>query len=74
MATKVKRATVNLDADLLDEAARALGTVGTTATLNGALSEVVRRRRLADLAATEFPDLTLKGVEELRRWRTDGTA
>jgi hypothetical protein len=73
MAGRVKRATVNLDAQLLEEAARLLGTVGTTATLNRALDEVVRRRQLAELAATEFPDLTLEGVEGIRRWRTSGS-
>ena len=70
MPTRVKRATVNLDAELLEEAAHALGTIGTTATLNRALDEVVRRRRLHELAATEFPGLTLEGVEAMRRWRT----
>lgn len=74
MATSVKRATVNLDRDLLDEAASALGTSGTTATLNGALADVVRRKRLHDLANTSFPDLTLESLEKMRRWRTDGMA
>lgn len=68
----VKRATVNLDARLLEQAAAALGTSGTTATLNGALERIVREQRLASLAERRLPDLDLDGLEQRRRWRGGG--
>jgi len=42
------RTTVNIDAEALDGARDALGTEGTSQTVNEALREVRRRKALAD--------------------------
>jgi Arc/MetJ family transcription regulator len=49
--------TLDLDRDLLAEAARALGTTRTTDTVHAALREAVARRRRAWLARRDFSDL-----------------
>jgi hypothetical protein len=66
----VKRTSLNLELDLVDEARRVLGTKGTTDTIHRALEDVVRRERLTALAAETFEDLTPEALAELRRWRT----
>lgn len=66
----IKRVTFNADANLLEEAREALGTLNTTDTLNGALDEVVRRRRREHLLELDLSDLTPAVLEEIRRWRT----
>lgn len=68
--TNVRRTTVNLDQDLLAEAAGVLGTARMTDTIHAAMSEVVRRRRLEEVTELEFPDLTLEKIKEMRRPRT----
>lgn len=42
------RTTVNIDAEALERAREALGTQGTSQTVNQALREVHRRKELAD--------------------------
>jgi Arc/MetJ family transcription regulator len=64
----VKRTSMNIDRDLVREAAEVLGTVGTTETVHEALREVVRIRLRAQLMASDFPVPTF---EELRRMRDD---
>ena len=64
----VKRTSMNIDRDLVREAAEVLGTVGTTETVREALREVVRIRLRAQLMASDFPVPTF---EELRRMRDD---
>jgi Arc/MetJ family transcription regulator len=64
----VKRTSMNLDRELVREAAEVLGTVGTTETVHEALREVVRIRLRARLMASDFPVPTF---EELRRMRDD---
>ena len=53
---------IELDQDLLDEAARILGTTTKKATVNEALRRVVRaearRRHLDELAEGALPDLS----------------
>ncbi|HEU4671581.1 MAG TPA: type II toxin-antitoxin system VapB family antitoxin [Candidatus Limnocylindrales bacterium] len=49
--------TLDLDRDLLADAARALGTARTTDTVHAALREVVARRRRAWLARRDFSEL-----------------
>ncbi len=49
--------TLDLDRDLLHDAARALGTTRTTDTVHAALREVVARRQRAWLARRDFSDL-----------------
>lgn len=67
---KVKRITFNADARLLAEARGVLGAGSTTATLNGALAEVVRQARLRSLSRRVFPDLTPEALAEMRQGRT----
>lgn len=63
----IKRTSLNLDLDLVALARQALGTRGTTETVHRALSEVVRRARLRQLASRTFEDLTPEALAELRR-------
>ena len=49
--------TLDLDRDLLDQAAEALGTRRTTDTVHAALREVVARRQRAWLARRDFSEL-----------------
>lgn len=66
----VKRTTINLDQDLVRDAAEVLGTARMTDTIHAAMSEIVRRRRLEEVTKLEFPDLTLEGIKEMRKPRT----
>jgi Arc/MetJ family transcription regulator len=70
----VKRTSLNLDLDLVADAREVLQTRGTTDTIHRALEEVVRQRRLEELAKRTFEELTPEALEELRRWRTDGAS
>lgn len=67
---RVKRTTINLDLDLLDEAADALGTSRMTDTVHAAMSEAVRRQKLERLTRLEFPGMDLEKLKELRRPRS----
>ena len=67
---RMKRTTMNLDVDLLEEAADALGTSRMTETVHAAMSDVVRRRKLEALTRLEFPDLDWETVKRMRRPRT----
>lgn len=63
-----KHTTLDLDLDVVSEAAVALGTRGTGETVRAALDEVVRarrRNRLLDLTT----DLSLDQLASLRRTR-----
>ncbi len=64
-----KRTSINLDLELVREAKEVLGTSSTTDTIHKALEEVVRHEALRQLAAWDFPDLTLEAIEEMRRPR-----
>jgi len=66
----VKRTSLNLRVDLVSEARNVLGTRSATDTIHRALEEVVRRKRLGELADERFDDLTDSALEELRRTRT----
>lgn len=61
-----KHTTLDLDQDLIREAAAALGTRRTTDTVHAALGEVVARRRRAMLARLGFPDLTPDALATMR--------
>lgn len=63
----VKRTNLNLDMDLVAQAARVLGTVRTTDTVHEALRDVIARARRVRLAARDFGDLTPEALEEMRR-------
>jgi Arc/MetJ family transcription regulator len=66
----MKRTTMNLDLDLLEEAAAALGTSRQTETVHAAMTDVVRRRKLEALTRLEFPDMDLEKLKEMRRPRS----
>ena len=69
---RVKRRTnMNVDTHLVDQAARVLGTRGTTATVHAAMEDVVRRSQRRRLAARDLPDLTPEAITEMRRSRTE---
>ena len=57
--------TLDLDRDLLDRAAEALGTRRTTDTVHAALREIVARRQRAWLARRDFSGLEAS-LPELR--------
>lgn len=63
----VKRTNINLDMDLVQQAARELGTERTTDTVHQALRDVIARGRRARLAQRDFEDLTPEALEAIRR-------
>jgi Arc/MetJ family transcription regulator len=66
-----KRTNINLDTELLREAAELLGTERITDTVHAAMREVVDReyrRRLANRRL--FTDVTPQELEAMRRGRT----
>ena len=67
-----KHTTLDLDQDLVRDAAAALGTSRTTDTVHAALADVVARRRRAVLALLEFPDLTPETLAVMRAPRRFG--
>lgn len=66
------RTTVNVDTEALREASRLLGTEGTSATVNAALSSVVRQRMLAGFDVRRDIDGTPEEVEEGRAGHAGG--
>jgi uncharacterized protein (DUF1778 family) len=62
--------TLDLDRDLLRDAAEALGTTRTTDTVHAALRDVVARRRRAWLARRDFSELEA-ALSDLRRARVE---
>ena len=65
-----KHTTLDLDQDLLRDAASALGTTRTVDTVHAALRDVVARRQRAMLVAHDFADLTPPALESMRAIRT----
>jgi Arc/MetJ family transcription regulator len=65
MSTMRKHTTLDLDLDVVDEAAEALGTRGTGETVRAALEEVIRHRRREKLLGLT----TDLGLDELERAR-----
>jgi Arc/MetJ family transcription regulator len=63
----VKRTNINLDMDLVEQAAHELGTRRTTDTVHEALRNVVARARRIRLAQRNFEDLTPDSLDALRR-------
>jgi Arc/MetJ family transcription regulator len=62
--------TLDLDRDLLRDAAEALGTTRTTDTVHAALRDVVARRRRAWLARRDFSELGV-ALSDLRTSRVE---
>ena len=65
----VKRTNINLDMDLVQQAAQALGTRRTTDTVHEALRDVIARARRTRLAQRDFEELTPESLEAMRRPR-----
>ena len=65
-----RRTTIDLDQELVAQAAEALGTRRIVDTVHGALEEVVARRRRAELARMPMPDLTPEALARMRAPRT----
>jgi Arc/MetJ family transcription regulator len=63
-----KHTTIDLDAELVREAAEVLGTTRTTDTVHAALAEVVRARRRLGLLELR-PGLTLADLDAMRTHR-----
>jgi Arc/MetJ family transcription regulator len=63
----VRRTNINLDMDLVEQAAQALGTRRTTDTVHEALRDVIARARRTRLAQRDFEDLTPESLEAMRR-------
>lgn len=63
----VRRTNINLDMDLVEQAAQALGTRRTTDTVHEALRDVIARARRTRLAQRDFEDLTPELLEAMRR-------
>jgi Arc/MetJ family transcription regulator len=72
MTTKT-HTTLDLDRDLLHDAADALGTTRTTETVHAALREVVTRRQRARLARRDFSELETH-LHEIRATRELGSS
>ncbi len=67
------RTTVLVDLTQLAQAQRVLGTAGTTATIRGALAEVIARDQRRQLAGWDLGGMTLDDLDQLRRARTAQT-
>lgn len=67
--TVVKRTNINLDMELVQQAAQELGTQRTTDTVHEALRDVIARARRTRLAQRDFEDLTPESLEALRSAR-----
>lgn len=64
-----KRTSLIVDPDLLQEAERAAGTRGLTATVRESLQRVVRQAHLDRLAQIEFPEDALEQLARMREPR-----
>ena len=63
-----KHTTIDLDVDLVRQAADALGTTRTIDTIHAALTEVVRRRLRMDILGLR-PALSLEDLNAMRAHR-----
>ena len=63
----IRRTNINLDMDLVEQAAHELGTRRTTDTVHDALREVTARARRVRLAKRNFEDLTPQSLDAMRR-------
>ncbi|MEA2232826.1 MAG: Bacterial antitoxin of type system, VapB [Solirubrobacteraceae bacterium] len=66
-ADVIKRTNINLDMDLVEQAAHELGTQRTTDTVHEALRDVIARARRTRLALRDFEELTPESLETMRR-------
>lgn len=63
----IKRTSLNLDMELVGQAANILGTTRTTDTVNGALQEIVDRDLRQRVLDHDFSNLTLDKIKDIRR-------
>lgn len=63
----IRRTNINLDMELVAQAAAKLGTRRTTDTVHGALRDVIARGRRERLADRDFADLRPEALEAIRR-------
>lgn len=71
LGTVIKRTNINLDTQLVDEAAALLGTSRTTDTVHAAMRDVVAREHRRRLATRDlFEDMDPTAFEAMRRART----
>jgi Arc/MetJ family transcription regulator len=63
----IRRTSINLDLDLVDQARGILGTKTTTDTVHTALRETVRRELLKRLLERRFDHMPEGWLDELRR-------
>jgi Uncharacterized protein conserved in bacteria (DUF2191). len=63
-----KHTTIDLDAELVQQAAQVLGTTRTTDTIHAALADVVRRRRRMAILDLR-PNLDLADLDAMRSHR-----
>jgi Arc/MetJ family transcription regulator len=68
-SSSIRRTNINLDKDLVDAAAAALGTVQTTETVHAALREVIARASRQRLAGRDFPGLSPVELDAMRAER-----
>jgi hypothetical protein len=67
----VRRTSLNLNLELVEQAKAELGTRGTTDTIHSALEEVVRRarlRQLCDSLASQFSEPPPDGYDDWNDW------
>jgi len=67
----VRRTSLNLNLELVEQAKAELGTRGTTDTIHSALEEVVRRARvqgLLDSLASQFGEPPPDGYDDWNDW------
>jgi Arc/MetJ family transcription regulator len=69
-----RHTTLNLDETLVADAARTLGTRGTTETVHAALREVIARQQRRTLVDLDLPDLTLASIRSGRAPREFGAS
>ena len=70
----VRRTSMNLDLELVEQAKAELGTSGTTETVHAALAEIVKRARIERLLATTsaiFAEPPPEGYEDWNDWIED---
>jgi len=63
----IRRTSINLDLDLVEEARTVLGTKTTTDTVHAALRDAVRKERLERLSKRRWDHMPEGWVDELRR-------